>query len=56
MLSLIDILVDGEFHTLEKDLTLRFRGSANQRVLDVKRSLEEKKPVFSEYNDREKLG
>ncbi|MCR5024717.1 MAG: anaerobic ribonucleoside-triphosphate reductase activating protein [Lachnospiraceae bacterium] len=56
MLSLLDILVDGEFHTLEKDLTLRFRGSANQRVLDVKKSFEEKVPVLSEYNDREKLG
>lgn len=40
MLSLIDVLVDGEFHQEEKDLTLRFRGSANQRVIDVPRSLE----------------
>ena len=40
MLSLIDVLVDGEFHQDEKDLTLRFRGSANQRVIDVPRSLQ----------------
>lgn len=40
MLSLIDVLVDGEFHQEEKDLTLRFRGSANQRVIDVPRSLQ----------------
>lgn len=55
MLSLIDILVDGEFHIMEKDLTLRFRGSANQRVLDVKSSLEKGEPVLSPYNEREKL-
>ncbi len=40
MLSLIDVLVDGEFRLEEKDLTLRFRGSANQRVIDVPRSLQ----------------
>lgn len=40
MLSLIDILVDGEFHQAEKDLTLRFRGSSNQRIIDVAKSLE----------------
>ncbi len=39
MLSLIDVLVDGEFHLEEKDLNLRFRGSANQRVIDVPKSL-----------------
>lgn len=37
---LIDILVDGPFVEAEKDLTLRFRGSGNQRVLDMQRSLE----------------
>lgn len=39
MLGLIDVLVDGEFHEKEKDITLRFRGSANQRIIDVPRSL-----------------
>ncbi len=39
MLSCIDVLVDGEFHLAEKQLNLRFRGSANQRVIDVKESL-----------------
>lgn len=53
MLKLIDILVDGEFHILEKNLALRFRGSENQRVLDVKRSFEAGAPVLSEYNERE---
>ncbi len=55
ILKLIDILVDGEFHILEKNLNLRFRGSANQRVLDVKRSLEKGEAVLSQYNEREQI-
>ena len=39
MLSLMDVLVDGEFHLDEKDITLRFRGSRNQRVIDLKKSM-----------------
>lgn len=54
MLSLLDVLVDGEFHEEEKSLMLRFKGSANQRVLDVKRSLKEGRAVPSVYNEREK--
>ena len=44
----IDVLVDGEFHEEEKDITLKFRGSANQRVLDVPKTLKEGKIVFLE--------
>ena len=51
MLSLIDILVDGEFHLEEKDITLRFRGSKNQRIIDVKKSLEEGTAVISNLQD-----
>lgn len=40
LLSLIDVLVDGRFVEEEKDLTLKFRGSRNQRLIDVKKSLE----------------
>ncbi len=54
MLKQIDVLVDGEFHIMEKNLNLRFRGSENQRVLDVRKSLKENAPVLSEYNEREK--
>ena len=35
MLSYIDILVDGEFVQAEKDLSLQFRGSRNQRILKI---------------------
>ncbi len=46
MLSLIDILVDGPFVEAEKDLNLRFRGSANQRILDVPASIKAHAPVL----------
>lgn len=36
LLSQIDILVDGPFLTEQKDITLKFRGSKNQRVLDCR--------------------
>lgn len=41
ILSLIDVLVDGRFIEEEKDITLRFRGSANQRLIDMKRTRDE---------------
>ena len=41
MLSFIDVLVDGEFVEDLKDLKLKFRGSSNQRIVDVPESLSE---------------
>lgn len=38
MLDCIDVLVDGEFVLEQKDATLKFRGSRNQRLIDVKKS------------------
>lgn len=40
MLSLIDVLVDGEFIQDLYDISLAFRGSSNQRIIDVQKSLE----------------
>lgn len=39
MLSMLDVLVDGRFVESLKDITLVFRGSSNQRLIDVKKSL-----------------
>lgn len=46
MLSYIDILVDGEFVEAKKDLALRFRGSSNQRIINVPESLKEDKVIL----------
>lgn len=46
LISLIDVMVDGEFVLSKKNISLRFRGSENQRIIDVKKSLEENKTVL----------
>ncbi len=46
MLQYIDVLVDGEFIEEQKDLSLRFKGSANQRTILVQESLQEGKIVL----------
>ena len=45
-LSYLDVLVDGPFIESRKDLMLRFRGSDNQRLIDVQKSLAEGKVVL----------
>lgn len=39
MLSLIDVLVDGPFILEKKNISLKYRGSENQRIIDVKKTL-----------------
>ena len=41
VLNYIDILVDGKYVDELRDLTLKFRGSSNQRLIDVKKTLEQ---------------
>ena len=41
LLHLVDILVDGRFDITKKNLMLQFRGSSNQRIIDVKKSLDQ---------------
>lgn len=38
LLSMIDVLVDGPFIEEQKDITLKFKGSANQRVIDMEKT------------------
>lgn len=49
ILSNIDILVDGEFNIKRKNISLRFRGSSNQRIIDVPASLKAGEVVLSDY-------
>ncbi|MBQ3054339.1 MAG: anaerobic ribonucleoside-triphosphate reductase activating protein [Clostridia bacterium] len=48
MLSCIDVLVDGEFVQELYDISLKFRGSSNQRLIDVKKTLKTGKIVLIE--------
>ena len=52
LLQLVDILVDGRFDIAKKNLMLQFRGSSNQRIIDVKKSLDQGKVViWDKLND-----
>ena len=48
LIPLFDVMVDGKFVAEKKNLSLKFRGSENQRVLNVKKSLEEGRGVWRE--------
>ena len=53
IIDLCDILVDGEFDINKKDLSLAFRGSANQRIIDVKKSLAQNNVVLWKGTENE---
>lgn len=46
IISNVDVLVDGEYIDEQKDLSLKFRGSKNQSVIDVKQSLAQNKMIL----------
>ena len=53
-LKVIDVLVDGRFIQAQRDLNLLFRGSRNQRLIDVKKTLKNEEIVlYSEYKSKE---
>ena len=54
--SYLDVLVDGRFVLEKKNLSLRFRGSSNQRIIHVPSSLERGEVVLWEDWQGEKKG
>ena len=48
LLSLLDVVVDGRFELAKKNLTLQFRGSSNQRIIDVQASLKQNEVILWE--------
>ena len=50
LLNNINILIDGKFDLSKKSLACKFRGSTNQRIIDVPNSLKKGKVVVSKYN------
>ena len=52
LLSMIDILVDGRYDKSKRNLMLQFRGSSNQRIIDVQKSMQSGKVViWDKLND-----
>ena len=49
LLNNIDVLVDGKFDINKKEDVLKFRGSSNQRIINVKESLKEGKVIELEF-------
>ena len=45
IMQYVDVLIDGEFHLEERDVKLKWKGSKNQRVIDVKKTLKQTDPM-----------
>lgn len=50
LLKITDVLVDGPFELDKRDLSLAFRGSSNQRLIDVQKSLESDQVILYQIN------
>lgn len=46
IIKMVDVLIDGRYIHEQKDMNLKFRGSKNQRVIDVKESLKQGKIIL----------
>ena len=46
LLKNVDVLVDGRFILTERDISLKFRGSKNQRVIDVQKTLKNRRIIL----------
>ena len=63
LLNYLDVLVDGKFEIAKKDLNLLFRGSSNQRLIDVPKTLKQNKiillpesdGILEKYTNKEKI-
>lgn len=52
ILNNIDVLVDGAFILEQKDIRLAYKGSKNQRIIDIKNTRKENKIILSEWNEK----
>ena len=55
LLKYLDVLVDGKYVEAKKDYRLVFKGSSNQRIIDVQASLQSEQIVLSNYDDKNQL-
>lgn len=49
LLNYVDLLIDGRYEEAERDLSLAFRGSRNQRIIDLNKTREAGKIIYSKY-------
>ena len=52
LLNYIDVLIDGKFILEQKSLAIKFRGSTNQRIIDVVKSLKQGRTVVIRKYDK----